>query len=935
MRKQWIKVLVGLLLWLQLPPLASFAEGIVQSMPAAPYEKVLATEGSWFTGRPSEGNQTALTVGYTGEAMTSSEPLTFTTREEALVEQIYVTTATAETLTLQDELGNLYPGFERVSMEAESAIYQSPAEVRLPAGSYVAEGASGDFVVKGINADGQDRYVEQVVEHASSVEGALLTPLSAGQEASTETLSASSGVTGKNPAIFVLDTTYLIEEIILNTYNEGAGAQPGHIAILDGANQVVYSQQAFGGALGDLGNGLWIVKPDILLPAGTYYIGSSDPSVIGHDAAGDPLFYLTAYPTIPAPPDYTGTYRIDVDTRKTSTLMGSVSGPTSAFLRDFEMTALHKEGYIELIGEYEGMPVSQNCRIVEETENGIVALFDFDVDLTGLPYKARMGTQVMVTFAMDSEGQATVDFSGDAFYSRAAGGGEGADENTYDVSGSGRRVTTDLPPFVVTALGAAASAGNIPGADTPLQNATGILFPPLVGLVASVIQEALKKKENEKKKNKPVMRDKSWYKRKYPEATDEQLAMIMLADAMGNTDEPDEGDQISVGDNEVGESESGGFDQAEDWDESYEEEVAVEESFVDEEAPGEEKEETAEEPEAPAEEEREKEVPEPPTIEEPESMVLKTSARGAETLFVKDPDTGNWVNMDTGNEISDMGAYKSDLEKRMAGDLKVIEEQSAINREPDPYMEKAMKEVEEALTHDEHMRKLEKKYGTDKVGLIKATITQRAEQERENFEKWQTIGDVARVGEVSARVVQVGADAAIDVMGTTVPGGKYVRAGYKVAKGAAGTAADHHAKGKDWTAGAAEGFIKGSGDAAGDFIKNPYVKAVVTTTTESAGSAAGAYIRGEDYIQAGQNGYVDGIHKVVVGTITDKIVGDAPNVDLPDVPIRVDTTLKKVFTSKEARTKVGMGLTDEFGLKPNILDPAKKAIEVERPQFKK
>ncbi len=932
MRKFMAKLMIAAIVVMQFLPVAAFAETVSQAMPRAPYEKVLASEGSWFTGRPAGSGATSLTVGYTGETMTSSEPMTFTTREDALVNQIYVSTAAAETLTLRDEVGNAYPGFERVSVADGTTIYQSPTEVRLPAGSYVADGAAGDFVVKGVNADGRERFVDQLVEHASSVEGQALTTLAAGRENSAETVPASSGVSGKNPAMFVFDDTYLVDEIILNTFNEGMGAAPGVIAILDASNQMIYSQQAYGGALGDLANGVWIVKPEILLPAGTYFIGSSDPSVIGYDAEGDPLFYLTAYPTVPEAPDFTGTYRIDVDTTKTSTLMGPVSGPTSAFLRDFEMTALHKEGYIELIGEYEGMPVSQNCEIIEETEDGIVAIFDFDVDLTGLPYKARVGTQVEVTFTRDQNGEAQVRFSGEAFYSRAAGGDRGADENTYDVTGSGRRVTTALPPFVVTALGAAAGAGNIPGADTPLQNATGILFPPLVGLVASVIQEALKKQEIQRKKRQPVVRDKAWYKKKYPEATDEQLAMIMLADAMGNTDEPDEGDQISVGDNEVSDTDTGGSDESDDWEDTYEEEPQEEEPPAEEEPLEEKKQETEEEAEPPAEEEK---VPEPPAVEEPESMVLKTSPRGAETLFVKDPETGQWVNMDTGNEIPDMDAYKADLEKRMAGDLKVIEEQSAVNKEPDPYMEKAMKEIEEEFQHDEHMRRMEKKYGTDKIGLIKATITQRAEQERENFEKWQTIGDVARVGEVGAQVVQVGADAAIDVMGETVPGGKYVRAGYKVVKGAAGTAADHHSKGKDWVAGATEGFIKGSGDAAGDFIKNPYAKAVVTTTTESAGSAAGAYIRGEDYVQAWQNGYVDGVHKVVVGTVTDKIIGDAPGVDLPDVPIRVDTTLKKVFSGKEARTKVGVGLTDEFGLKPNILEPAKKAIEVERPQFKK
>lgn len=915
-------------------------------LPTAPYEKVLASEGEWFAGRPAAGATASLTVDYTGSrdvmSSGSTEPITFTTREEALVSEIYVSEAASESITLVDEQGNMYPGFEAVRISEDTQVYQTAGDVRLPAGTYTAQGASGDFAVKGVNADGQSRYTSEVAQLATAVLGAPSESVGAGQALTKTEPAASSGVEGKKPAMFVLDDTYLVDEIILNTYNNGMGAAPGLIAILDESNQVIYTQQAFGGALGKLANGLWIVRPGILLPAGTYYIGSSDPSVIGYDAAGEPLFYLTAYPTIPEEPDFTGTYLINVDTTKTSTIMGPVAGTPSAFLRDFEMTVLHKEGYVELIGEYEGMPVSQNCVITEQTENGLSAIFDFDVDLTGLPYKAEVGTTVTVTFVQDEAGGVQVSFEGDAFYNRQASASKGADQNTYIVSGSGSRVSEQLPPFVIAALGAANSVGNIPGADSPLQNATGILFPPLVGLVASVIQEALKKKEAEAqaRRSKGAVRDKAWYKNKYPEATDEQLAMIMLADAMGSTDEPDEGDAVSVGDNEGSEDtgDSGDFGGSEEaWAEA-EAEVEAEPAPEPEPEPEPEvKPEAAENPEkaaAEAEAAAAAEAEKQKAPEEPETMVLKTSARGAESLYVKDPETGEWIDAETGS-VLDYEKYKATAEDKFAQDLAIIEKQAADNAKPDEEFAKAMEEIEREFEHDQFMQKMEKKYGTDKLGLIKATITQRAEQERESFETWQRIGDIAQVGEVGSKVVLAGADAAIDVMGATVPGGHYVRAGYKVIKGAAGTAAEHHSKGQDWTAGATEGFIKGAGDAAGDYIKNPYAKAVVTAAAESGGSAAGAYLRGEDYIQAAQNGYVDGVHKVTVGAVADKIFGEAPDVDLPDVPIRVDSTLRKVFTNQGAKDKIKTALTDEFVLKPAALEPAKNLIQVERPEFAK
>ena len=960
-KRLYVKLLIALIIAAQALPIVAFA-GILSStassvLPTAPYEKVLASEGEWFAGRPATGATASLTVDYTGSkdavSSGSAEPITFTTREEALVSEIYVSEAASESLTLVDEQGNLYPGFEAVRISEDTQVYQTAGDVRLPAGTYTAQGASGDFAVKGVNADGQSRYTSEVAQLATAVLGASSESVGAGQALTKTEPAASSGVEGKKPAMFVLDDTYLVDEIILNTYNNGMGAAPGLIAILDESNQVIYTQQAFGGALGNLANGLWVVKPGILLPAGTYYIGSSDPSVIGYDAAGEPLFYMTAYPTLPEEPDFTGTYLINVDTTKTSTIMGPVAGTPSAFLRDFEMTVLHKDGYVELIGEYEGMPVSQNCVITEQSENGLSAIFDFEVDLTGLPYKAEVGTTVTVTFVQDEAGGVQVSFDGEAFYNRQASASKGADQNTYVVSGSGSSVSEQLPPFVIAALGAANSVGNIPGADSPLRNARGILFPPLVGLVASGIQEALKKKEAEAqaRRSKGAVRDKAWYKKKYPEASDEQLAMIMLADAMGSTDEPDEGDAVSVGDNEGSgdPGDSGAFGGSEDaegegdsWTEAEAEAEA--EAEPEPEPEPETKPEAAEDPEkamekaaaeaeAAAAAEAEKQLAQK-AAEEHETMVLKTSARGAESLYIKDPETGEWIDAETGS-VLDYEKYKATAEDKFAQDLAIIEKQAADNAKPDEEFAKAMEEIEREFEHDQFMQKMEKKYGTDKVGLMKAVITKRAEQERESFETWQRIGDIAQVGEVGSKVVLAGADAAIDVMGATVPGGHYVRAGYKVIKGAAGTAADHHSKGQDWTAGATEGFIKGAGDAAGDYIKNPYAKAVVTAAAESGGSAAGAYIRGEDYIQAAQNGYVDGVHKVTVGAVSDMIFGNAPDVDLPDVPIRVDSTLKKVFTNQGTKDKIKTALTDEFILKPGALEPAKNLIQVERPEFAK
>jgi hypothetical protein len=174
-------------------------------------------------------------------------------------------------------------------------------------------------------------------------------------------------------------------------------------------------------------------------------------------------------------------------------------------------------------------------------------------------------------------------------------------------------------------------------------------------------QEKAKKEKKAKKTKKSGQRDKDWYKDKYPGKTDAELAMIMLADAMGNTDNPDD-DPNSVGDNEK----SGSSESSSGWDEDsptdgrkicptdaamknqrsgrMPEEPASEQ---DNETSGEEK------PELPVEPEQ----PKPPAA--PETMTVQIDAKGTKVEFVKDPTTGEWVNPET--VIPSTLSYKKQL----------------------------------------------------------------------------------------------------------------------------------------------------------------------------------------------------------------------------------------------------------------------------------
>jgi len=337
--------------------------------------------------------------------------------------------------------------------------------------------------------------------------------------------------------------------------------------------------------------------------------------------------------------------------------MGPVNETTSSFsLKDHELVVLDKGSMIELVSQYEGMPFSQNCEVVERTDQTVTARLNFTADLSNLPYAAKIGADVDITLNLPERGEAEIAVRGTGIYQREASAEKGADNNTYDVILDGARVSKDLPPYVMAALAKAYGAGNIPGPDTPVEAAAGMLFPPLIGVLVNALQNAIKSKPKAK-----TMRDKEWYKKQYPGRTDEQLAMIMMADALGASG-GDEEDAISIGDNEKpggadyvppSESTGGGYGVFAGEEAGSGEDLSFGKPDVPEDSPvqpaGTQPSATTETPEKPATPEEQ----EP----EPESREVQVTARGSTILITKDPATGGWVNAETGNPF-DLEAHE-------------------------------------------------------------------------------------------------------------------------------------------------------------------------------------------------------------------------------------------------------------------------------------
>ena len=430
------------------------------------------------------------------------------------------------------------------------------------------------------------------------------------------------------------------------------------------------------------------------------------------------------------------------------------------------------------------MPFSQNCRIIGESRDKIVAEFDFSADLSKLPYKAKVSARATLTLTKPKKGNPEIDITGTGTFQREASAEKGADFNTYSIKATGRMKDKNLPPFVAAVLGKPGNVGNIPGPGSAAQAAAGLLFPPLAGVVAHVLQEMLKPKPKVPKVKKY---SPAWYAQQYPGRTQEQLAWIMLADAMANTDEPDEEDAESVGDNEKsgGEDYTGSEDGTHDEDEGStwqddsaevgndedgtgsaesdeggdstwtgdddtktggeEEEngsgesngtaaggeIAAGERGTEGDRPDEagESKEKADESKQDLTEKQGQESGQP----ELETLTLQVDHTGRTATYVKDLATGEWVNPETGG-VLDLERYNKVVAPNFAKDKAFIDEQREKLEKGDTAFDREIREAararKEAEAKEAYMEKLAKKYGTRDKDELQKIIGEQQQKEQ-------------------------------------------------------------------------------------------------------------------------------------------------------------------------------------------------------------
>lgn len=801
-----------------------------------PYETVVAKNGRWIAERIASSGERSLSISFAGPSASvaaagGSGKIEFSIDDKIVLRGIYLPYASkpakAVTTSLKDDKGNIYGPFSASIIGSADSSHASYAyipetDIILPAGTYsmsvtdpalvAASRGTPAFLIKGVLYSAYARYMETANAAEISQQAKLGDPDAAITESAAQPAK-------KKAAAFTLKSDSLIEEIILNTFNGGKGAAPGTVTINDAKGKKVASYQAVGGTLGKVANGVWAIMPRSVFPAGSYTITVSTPDALNYDEEGNPLFYITVSPPPETRYDFTGTYIINIDSVTKNTLAGPGFVDMSKInIKNFELTILDKSDTLECVGQYEGMPFSQVCTIAEQSYDKVVATASLSLDLTKTTFKAKVWGNGTITITKPNMGKPKVVISGTGYYQRPATKDKGADFNTYTAKASGTFKDKSLPPFVVAALGRQMGAGNIPGPDTPIQAATGLLFPPLATLLAHIIEEAMKVKQTGTsiKKYSP-----EWYAKNYPGKTKEQLAWIMLADAMGSTDEPDIGDKLSIGDNETAGEESYGEAEAYEEEPAYEEESQPEIMEETQENP----QETAAPPEAPAEQpvpEPEQPAPgqeapeQPPAPEEeddgipkfsdlPDEMTLTMDGKGHTNHYVKDLKKGVFINTETGGTLN-LTHYFKDIAPYLDEDKKFIEKQRADNQKPTtiykPETEADIKMRQAAEAQQKYKESLAKKYGTSDEKKIRDIIKENQEREAESGKAWAKAGNRYGYAETGAKVLGAVADTTIDALGEmTGPAGKGVRAGYKVLKSVSSEMADKGANIKSFMGG--------------------------------------------------------------------------------------------------------------------------------------
>ena len=273
--------------------------------------------------------------------------------------------------------------------------------------------------------------------------------------------------------------------------------------------------------------------------------------------------------------------------------------------------------------------------------------------------------------------------------------------------------------------------------------------------------------------------------------------------------------------------------------------------------------------------------------QEPESFVYTDPATGAQTLYERDPNTGEWFDPTTG-AITDMSKLEEYTRQR-AADRRWMDGQMDNLRNRNTATDRAWNQQDAAMNAEmqKNFDEIDRQGARDKAAIRSGTYGMSEAQRKESQRKWQSLLEsqqnaahrVEKIWDAGTKVaegVQKAADIGMDIAATaakTVDGGVVsgrIKDAYSMAKNMAGSTADAVARGKNVWAGIGKGFADGLVDIAQNNANGVY-KTLSYVGGDAFKGGLNAAWEGEDIAIGAFKGSLKGTMKLGIDKVGDKI----------------------------------------------------------------
>lgn len=270
--------------------------------------------------------------------------------------------------------------------------------------------------------------------------------------------------------------------------------------------------------------------------------------------------------------------------------------------------------------------------------------------------------------------------------------------------------------------------------------------------------------------------------------------------------------------------------------------------------------------------------------QDPNSFVY-TDPSGVQTLYERDPNTGEWFNPSTGGivDMNDLDRFnkQSMADKAWLHDQtnNMIEHKTDIDRAWQQQDQETAQKMQQ--TFDE----IDRQGARDRVAIKSGTYGMSDAQRIESQKKWQSllesqqnaahrVSNIWDAGTKTLEVTEKIADIAVDGLSviTEPVGGKLVADVYSGVKNVGKSTMEAVAKGKSIMGGIGEGLAKGTADILQNHTGGSWKAKVGTFVgSETGKEVIVAAIKGEDTAQAAIKGVSNGLFKYAVSEIGDNI----------------------------------------------------------------